>query len=289
MDLQLFQINNLITGCILEPVNELANNDAKKLYNNFEQLLSIYPVFNDKQVIYNNIITKILESGYKITIDNIQNIIQKHINIDILIEHITFTNNIINLCCMYNNWFLLEHIFDNKIVPTNNMFTLLFIYKNSILDQQKCIKLFLQYGYVITYNDFILITKNYIVLNNNINFDSDDIPKEFITDEFNKLCEQNDFYPNYYIPTINFLRKRSFYLNNISQIIEYKKCLRSNLQPDIQCLINACHSSGKKALQFFVEECKINPNNDCLFTVLSNDKPARKYIIEKYIECHPNQ
>ena len=111
MDLQLFQINNLITGCILEPVNELANNDAKKLYNNFEQLLSIYPVFNDKQVIYNNIITKILESGYKITIDNIQNIIQKHINIDILIEHITFTNNIINLCCMYNNWFLLEHIF----------------------------------------------------------------------------------------------------------------------------------------------------------------------------------
>ena len=289
MNLNPQEISNFITGCILEPINDLANNNPKILYNHFDKLLSIYPVSNNKQMIYNNIITKILENGYKLTTNKINVIVEKHININIFKYKIEITNDIINLCLQYCNDFLLVHIFDHKIVPTSEMFSVLFTYDKYKYDPKNCIKLFLQYGYVFTYNDFILMTKHYIVLDNDINFNINDLPKEFITDEFIQLCEKFDFYPKYYKPSLNFLREKAFTLHKVIDVNEYKKYLHPNLQPDMQCLINACQSSGKKAIQFFVEECHLIPNNDCLLAVLLNDKAPRRYIIEKYIEFHPNQ
>jgi len=283
MNTEPFQINNLITGCMLEPINELANNNPQKLYDNFDKLLSIYPVQPNIIHLYNNIITKIIESGYNLTTQNMNFIIKNHINNDIFKQKINFTNEIIEICCEFRNNYMLQHLFDNKIIPTSKMFTLLLKQFPTNRNLRECIDLFVYYGYVINYDNFILLTKRHIEV------DWCEIPNNFITDEFNQLCDTLNFHPKYYVYTINFLHKKSSNLNNIDQVNAFKKFLNPNLQPDMICLINACKSSGKKALQFFVEECNLIPNNECLLAVLLNDKQQRKYIIEKYVEHHPNQ
>jgi len=282
------QINTFIQKGKIILLEEIINKDSKILYNYFDKILRHNWSGN-----FNNIIIKILDNGYKLTTENIAYMIDRKIITVKVIEYAGgITNDIINLCCKWNNIDGLQYIFDNKIIPTNEMFALLLnnyksdmrdiIENNNDIPLYNCIKLFITYGYCINYNNFILMTSK------GIEYDSD-INNDFLTDEFYKICDELNFYPKYYKPTLNTLHNLSKKLKNILQLPKFKKMTTPNLQPDTQCLINACENGSLSALKFLVEKCKLIPNNECLRNISINNKKQRDYIINKYIEFHQNQ
>jgi hypothetical protein len=259
-----FQINNMITGCLFEPLEQFTKDHPNIMCNYFDELFDIYPVSKDLMSYYTNIIIFLLD--YKNTKYNLIN------NIDQI--------KLYEKACIKCNYVVIEWFFDNKHIPTSNEFKLIFKNKNTLLIN-KIIDLFVKYGYIIDYADFILITKSRIIYQY-------DIDPNFLTNEFNQLCDELEFFPPYYKYTINFLHRKSTQLDNITSFNDFKKYVRPDLQPDIICLTNACSNGTLRALRFLIEECNLIPNNECLENVINNYKPQLKYIIKKYIEYHPN-
>ena len=273
-----FQINNYITGNILEPLEEIANNNINILFPHFDTILKV-----NTHKKYDNIISKIIDKKDNLTNEQLAHIMGQGANADKLIQKIGITQQIIDLACIELSYNGLDYLFNNKVIPTTHMFQLLFTKQNVGHNFIKAINIFIQYDYQISYDDFLLITKNEIIFEHHI-------PNDFLTDEFFTLCHDYKFYPPYYRATIKHLQYAAKYLTNYSKVVDYKKMVyKSNNNPDIQCLINACDSALISGLNFLTKTCNIKPNNDCLKAVLSNGAKQRTYIIEKYIEHHPNQ
>jgi hypothetical protein len=275
MSLKPFQINNLITGFIIEPLLKFAIEQPKLLYDNIDVMLETN--YSHK---FDDIILILLKSGYKLKPTQIKEMIKMDCCTLYVIEQIGITTEIIDMCCLHCNINGLQYIFDNKITPTREMFIMLFNRLNC--DINVCIDLFKNYGYIINYDDFILLTKNKIQIDcNNL--------EHFLTNDFHKICDEIQFYPKYYKPTIIYLRNCAKKIHNIKSFETFKSLLRPDLQPDIECLINACEFSCMSILRFLIEKCNLIPNNECLKRSLINNKQQREYIINKYIEHHPNQ
>jgi hypothetical protein len=272
----------IIYNSNLTEYNEIANTEPTKLYNLVDTLLGLKKCKQGDM--RDAIISKILNSGYKLTEKNIIQIVSNQINRSYLLEKIVFTERNIEIISEYCCWFAFEYLFDRKYLPTSNIFKLLLENKHSRNnDMIECIKICINYGYIIDYDDFLGLTRN------KINITWCTISNDFLTDEFSQICESIGFYPKYFNVTQQYLINKSKTLWNINNVIEFENIISTtNLYPNTDCLINACINGSINSIKLLIEKYKVKPTNKCLIAVLSNSKKQQTYLINKYIECHPD-
>ena len=176
----------------------------------------------------------------------------------------------LNLACKYVNDHLVEFVLQNKISPTKETFKSIFegedlVSKYNYTSRQNnrlrppIINMIIQAGYVLTYDDVVLATRNFVKIDNIENYDIK------LDGKFSELCIEIGFYP-YDISKIDMtmecLRiacKKSGNLHQIRQIIKTYK-----FTPDNICLENASmHKQNIQTINFLIDH-GAKPTLKCL-------------------------
>jgi hypothetical protein len=154
---------------------------------------------------------------------------------------------------------ILEDILNYKIIPTEECFQ---IALSNYYDKSYIINLFIDYGYIFTYESFLKVTEKHIFINNIEKYD-------FTFDErFYSLCERVKFYPEYSMLKdckINLLRNACRKREPLSKI---KALVKSGIKPDMICLENACRHKNNTALVSYLINLGIVPTIDCLKVII---------------------
>ena len=250
-----------------EIINCIMDNDITLLYNHMTALCDT----ND----FPAIISKIIDSGYKLNETQVHKLIYRHHFYAIKgIEQYGLNEKMIEWACKCANIEVLVYGLDNKIIPNDKMFNNIFessdknIYYNMI-------NILVKYGYNITYQNFVDITKNGVEWN--------DVPDEYFTEEINDICDELHFYPKYYKTSV----KKLAYACTMNDLKAIKEIIKGGIELNMNCLEQACKSSKVPTLRLLIEDKKMILNNNCLRNSLENTKLSRKYIVEKYIQQHP--
>jgi hypothetical protein len=172
-------------------------------------------------------------------------------------------------------------ILDTKLIPSKTSF---FTLCNSDIDKSyilTIIDLFINCGYILEYDDLVIMIKNKLELNSiedyNISLNKDDT--------LIKVCAQTSFYPYNIKPTLQCLEIECDKRGNFTQI---KKIIKSGIKPNIICLQNACKYQGNiKTIQYLINEHKIYPDIISIKNMLNADSHQDMvYAFEKGYEKH---
>jgi hypothetical protein len=198
---------------------------------------------------------------------------------------------LLNGACKNANIVMMKKCLDHKIKLTNKNFDLLIEnYNAEIKDDvieyniNKCLNLLIEYGYVITQENFEKLTQKYII-----------IPKWKsmnlqISDEIKKICDDNIFYPyeevkkdgwKYYdIDKRNLLAK--FRSNPSVKTLESLKN-KYNINPDIDFLRIACSYYKNQSISNIITHMKIPPDLICIQNLYKNGaSDSAIYVAVRY-------
>ena len=210
--------------------------------------------------------------------------------------------------CYGSNKDMIEFLLDNKIQPNNkcipalfanefsktfidldkfNKYTLKKSLPNSIKDTGN-IKIFtaltnilLNYDYNLTYEDLLLLTRNFITINGiekyNIKFDN----------KFLETCSDVGFYPAYkhnLKADVSCLQKECKKPGNITAIKELVN--KQKVKPDEICLENACrYKSNSATIKFLIENGAKVSANSVKNIIYATGNSSSCYVIDEYIKC----
>lgn len=180
--------------------------------------------------------------------------------------------SLMELASFYKDKEIIELFLKCGIIPTEQHFNALLtncylsMGKNKESFKAKLISeildLFIEYGYKITYHQiFELLCKGCYV--NSV--DRFDIKFD---DQFSMKCSELGYYPydlTFVKPSFGTLLIECKKVNNVANI---KKIISEELQPNQECLKQACeHKSNLQNLKFLIENCGLKPDMECLKTL----------------------
>lgn len=180
-----------------------------------------------------------------------------------------FTENI--YCAIYstNDCNAINIILNQKINITSKIFKSLFTRGEryeyyDTANAINCINMSINFGYVLTKEDFILMVQHNIDPEKNMIDKKLYEDKEFIESISNAVHAINMFPNNFDIKPSNFalvtLVKNNAKLGDIKQFIKDNK-----LTPTIECLREACkHKSYNAVIKYFVETHNLKPDDECM-------------------------
>lgn len=180
---------------------------------------------------------------------------------------LNINESLLKYTCIFKNYEITKLLLENKIKPENENFNDLFkkeydnfnlcynieYYKDKI---KLIIDLFIEYAYMITYENILLATKYKFFINNirgfHIKFD----------EKFFNICDNVNYYPNYNVEyPITCLENACKKYNNIKVI---KKLIKYGIFPNSTCLENACSITSNKNVILFLIKQNITPSIKCL-------------------------
>jgi hypothetical protein len=180
-----------------------------------------------------------------------------------------FDESSLAVACATRNFQYITKILDLKIVPDKTCYNAIFdnVRKNYYGNRQSynadevanIVDILVVHGYKPDYEDVVTALKHgcYIrdVKRFGIKFDS----------EFLERCTEEEYYPYPDLdakPTLKCLRIECGRANNLKSI---KQLLSYGLEPDIECLRNACkHKTNKTVINYLVTHHKLKPDLQCL-------------------------
>jgi hypothetical protein len=238
---------------------------------------------NNKLLLEKHIITIIILSYNQKLCKNTGEIIQYLFDIGC-----KFTDNIIYAIFASRNYNAINIILNQKIDVAEKHFKSIFESINSyreiiIPDVLNCIKLIINFGYVLSKDDLLLMLKN------NMN------PEEKMIN--NDYCKDADFYSQAQIKK----KKKNMFPNNFNikpnvfalvelvkksaKIAEIKKFIKDNkIVPTIECLREACkHKAYSAVIKYFTETHGLKPDIECMQNVVELTGYSQlSYIFEKF-------
>jgi hypothetical protein len=194
---------------------------------------------------------------------------------------------LLNVCSTVNSK-LIKLILNYRIIPISKCIYSLFnnnnkernyYYYGSRYEYQKIIDIFINYGYIPTYEDieFLLSKKCMIkdIYRFNINLDCNILEK----------CYKYSYNP-YKIdlkPTLNCLREECLKTNNLKSIKDIIS--KKGVEPDIECLRNACKNKTNISMVQYLVAYGIKPDLICLknLSYFFNQNTTLVYLIDKLI------
>jgi hypothetical protein len=204
-----------------------------------------------------------------------------------------FINKNLELACKYSNALTIEFLLQNKIKPTKKCFYILlkrfqpkiyFIFKNDLekgieMTEIPEIKIFCEYGYLITQEDFVEMIKHGIYVENYKKYDL------VIDEEIKDTCNEYLLFPYQETKLTNLgfatLFKNGYTFDTIKKIEKKYK-----IKPDITCLKNLCKSKNPdyKILLYLTDENDIMPTEECLKSIIryGNEKCIKHIYFKIY-------
>jgi hypothetical protein len=186
-------------------------------------------------------------------------------------------NTFLSACkCLHQKTIL--HFFDNKFIPTTKYFNYV-LHVNTYYSKIKenIINDFLNFGYMLTYNELLLTILKKIKINsiNKFNFEYDE--------RFYDACAQANFYP---YPEKDKFKQLLCECKN-GNIYNIKELMTGNIKPNIDCLFEACKSSNNYAIIRLILSKGVIPNLKCVQQCLTvGHTKTIKMITEQYCHTH---
>jgi hypothetical protein len=173
----------------------------------------------------------------------------------------------------------LKYILERKIIPNKNCFDSL------VKTRDVCAKLIVEsiellifHGYVLTYEDILLLASREIDLGNYEDFKSSDDGRLY------NLCIMHDFHPSYF----NKLKcnENIFYesFKHRLKLGDIRDSIKRGMKLDIKCLQNACAVRDNISVLKFLLGQGLVPDETCLKNLMSETKDKSvKLIINAFI------
>jgi hypothetical protein len=220
-------------------------------------------------------------------IEGLQEIISKHkfeLNDDTFVK-----------ACSYIYPPLILQLLDSKHMPTTTHFNIVLSKKyerwsvyhqheNKRIDLNKqhkntIINMFIEYGYNLSYHEFLWTISYRLTIKNINRFDFD------YDDRFIEACTHANFYP-YPDKQSNQLKTLIYECGANSSICVMKSLIKDGLCPNIDCLITVCGTNNYEKLKIILSEGVI-PNLECLrlCAEIGNIEMIR-IVTEQYINTH---
>jgi hypothetical protein len=214
--------------------------------------------------------------------------------------------------CYGNNKVMMEFLLDNKLVPNNqcipalftrelpktfidiaryNKFTVNKIIPDNIKNTHSIkaisdlVNIILKYNYNLEYNDILVLTKNFIQINQieryNIKFDS----------KFLEICSEAGFYPTYNhgtTPDIKCLQKECSKSGNITAIKELIK--KHKFKPDNICMQNACRLKSNLPVIRYLSEHGAPIDEFAVKNIIyATGNSASCFVVDNYLKYLENK
>jgi hypothetical protein len=220
---------------------------SKKETNNKLIEIISYLLINRKIIVTQNMLYKSINSH------------KKNLFVMMLTNGCKIDNECLNIACKCCNSVIIEYLFENKLVPTSELFQTLL--KNPLPSYiiLSCIDIFVKYGYKINYDDLLLATKHKITIPHVERFD-------IIFDEKYMLASIEAKFEPYNIKNIKMTIKCLQKACENTNLAMIKKIVATGIKPDIICLENACKYKQNHAIikYLFTINKNLKPNITCL-------------------------
>jgi hypothetical protein len=211
-------INNIINQELENSIQYLIENQIFDENNlNKNNLINIIKKYDDdtlELILKKNIFSKIKfdKSDLDIIIENLEeNMILQFLELPCFTD-LDLNGDFLDTACKTLSIKIIKLILENKVVPTQKQYNLLFNNDNAKVHKDKIVKLvnlFIHYGYEIKDEDIVFATKNKIELE-----PSQYTQKYIPSDEFYKNCSI------IFIPSYNNVNKQKAYENIINNLLE---------------------------------------------------------------------
>ena len=299
--LQLFKIikdkSNLSYGQIgrSEMINFLSDNDIFN-YDNFNELMEL-AIKHECKKFLDKIIEKAKIKNKKISFSH-ASLLSIFRNDDLDVFKIALTYNvkmsefILNQACSHGSTLIVKFLLDNKISPTADTMKAIieFNYTPShvygklthLYEKDKnrtLVNMIRSYGYVITYDDILKLTKARIKIDD---FESLGIK---LDSKYLEICTEISFYPynaKGLVANQGCLEKECGKSGNLTRI---KNLIKDGIKPTQACLQNACKQKNNFQAISFLCTKGLKFDEQCLLNISKTiDNRTLTKAIEEFIE-----